>query len=175
MNRGGSSASASANYLLCTNCRKVLRKVRRGRVRQRGAPHGRGPGGACRGRDAKGPPPPRGVPAPGPWDCRWVCPEAEGMLGCWEEPARLWMEAGLKSRQPVLVCGSLAASPRWLTLGGVFFDWVASARPMVPWHRLLTFSWLVPKGTMKASLTLCPWETLFDLPALSAWIGGGGG
>ncbi|XP_028619190.1 sestrin-3 isoform X1 [Grammomys surdaster] len=26
MNRGGSSASASANYLLCTNCRKVLRK-----------------------------------------------------------------------------------------------------------------------------------------------------
>lgn len=28
MNRGGGSPSAAANYLLCTNCRKVLRKVR---------------------------------------------------------------------------------------------------------------------------------------------------
>lgn len=28
MNRGGSSPSAAASYLLCTNCRKVLRKVR---------------------------------------------------------------------------------------------------------------------------------------------------
>lgn len=28
MNRGGSSPSAATNYLICTNCRKVLRKVR---------------------------------------------------------------------------------------------------------------------------------------------------
>lgn len=28
MNRGGGSPSAAANYMLCTNCRKVLRKVR---------------------------------------------------------------------------------------------------------------------------------------------------
>lgn len=40
MNRGGSSASASANYLLCTNCRKVLRKDKRIRVSQ---PLTRGP------------------------------------------------------------------------------------------------------------------------------------
>ncbi|KAL2806953.1 sestrin-3 isoform 1 [Daubentonia madagascariensis] len=40
MNRGGSSPSAAANYLLCTNCRKVLRKDKRIRVSQ---PLTRGP------------------------------------------------------------------------------------------------------------------------------------
>ncbi|XP_012599374.1 sestrin-3 [Microcebus murinus] len=40
MNRGGSNASAAANYLLCTNCRKVLRKDKRIRVSQ---PLTRGP------------------------------------------------------------------------------------------------------------------------------------
>uniref|UniRef100_A0AC11CKF3 Sestrin 3 n=1 Tax=Ovis aries TaxID=9940 RepID=A0AC11CKF3_SHEEP len=40
MNRGGSSPSAAASYLLCTNCRKVLRKDKRIRVSQ---PLTRGP------------------------------------------------------------------------------------------------------------------------------------
>uniref|UniRef100_A0A8D1PEI7 Sestrin 3 n=1 Tax=Sus scrofa TaxID=9823 RepID=A0A8D1PEI7_PIG len=40
MNRGSSSPSAAANYLLCTNCRKVLRKDKRIRVSQ---PLTRGP------------------------------------------------------------------------------------------------------------------------------------
>ncbi|XP_059564110.1 sestrin-3 isoform X3 [Myotis daubentonii] len=40
MNRGGSSPSAATNYLICTNCRKVLRKDKRIRVSQ---PLTRGP------------------------------------------------------------------------------------------------------------------------------------
>lgn len=76
MNRGGSSPSAAANYLICTNCRKVLRKVRaRPGVRlERGASCGPGLGllglGAHSGRGSKGP---RGTfPTPRPKKGAWV-------------------------------------------------------------------------------------------------------
>lgn len=84
MNRGSSSPSAAANYLLCTNCRKVLRKVRaRPGVRpERGLPpagsRAARPRGALLGRGSEGS---RGTfAAPRPKKGAWV--RVEGWHCC---------------------------------------------------------------------------------------------
>lgn len=76
MNRGGSSPSAATNYLICTNCRKVLRKVRaRPGVRLGGALSA-GLGSGCSAGRARScreaPRDPGHLPPPRPGKGAWV-------------------------------------------------------------------------------------------------------